>query len=112
MAEKLFFQIFTNQNLPENCKIFFTSPKKTISGFMMGTLVKGETGSRQGIWTSSITIPVSAAPGLALSSPGLSWGGTVLLLGRAEEEEEVGDKADGSDSAVSSLALDKLERIS
>ena len=49
MAEKLFFQIFTNQNLPENCKIFFTSPKKTISGFMMGTLVKGETGSRQGI---------------------------------------------------------------
>ena len=78
----------------------------------MGTLVKGETGSRLGMRTSSITNPGSAALGLALSSPGLSWGGTVLLLGRAEEEEEVGDREDGSGSVVSSLALDKLDRIS
>ena len=36
----------------------------------------------------------------------------MLLLGRAEEEEEVGDREDGSGSVVSSLALDKLDRIS
>lgn len=75
MAGKLvifFFKILQTKIPLKFVKNFFTSPKKTISGFIIGTLVKGETGSRLGMRTSSITIPGSAAPGLALSSPGLS----------------------------------------